>query len=150
MHTRIYVASRASLPARAEMWRRLRAEGVPIISSWIDEDGPGETEDFGLLWERIEDEIAQSQALVLYAETEDFPLKGALIEVGMALRGRIPIHVAMPGVVLEERSMRPLESWAAHPLVTIHQDLSSAMEAALSPWKPFPKRPAPTSSIPAP
>ena len=42
----IYVASRVS---RAEMWRGYRDEGgVPIVSTWIDEAGDGETDDFGL------------------------------------------------------------------------------------------------------
>lgn len=42
----IYVASRASIPERGAMWRRFRAQGVPITSSWIDEDGEGQTADF--------------------------------------------------------------------------------------------------------
>lgn len=127
----LYVASRASLPARGEMWRRFRSEGVPIVSTWIDEDGPDETADFGDLWERIAAEISGSQALVLYVEEGDFPLKGALIEVGMALAQGIPVHVAAPGVILDERSMRPLGSWAAHPRVTIHQKVETAIMAAL-------------------
>lgn len=56
----IYVASRASIPERGAMWRHYRSRGVPIISSWIDEDGEGETSDFTLLWMRIESEIAES------------------------------------------------------------------------------------------
>lgn len=65
----IYVASRVH---RAPMWQKLRTGGFSITSTWIDEAGEGETEDFGELWERISDK------LVLYAETDDFPLKGAL------------------------------------------------------------------------
>lgn len=51
----IYVASRASIPARSQMWRDFRASGHRI------------------------------SAVILYAETGDFPLKGALIECGIAL-----------------------------------------------------------------
>jgi hypothetical protein len=56
----IYVASRASLPERGEMWRKFRSDGVNITSSWIDEDGAGQTADWRELWERIATEIADS------------------------------------------------------------------------------------------
>lgn len=123
----IYVASRASVPERGQMWRRLRADGVPIISSWIDEDGPGKTADFGELWERIVNEVSASRALVLYVEPTDFPLKGAFVEVGIALGRGIPIIVVAPGVALEPRSLRPLGSWAKHPLVTFAPTIDSAL-----------------------
>ena len=55
----IYVASRASVPARGAMWRRLRSEGWPIVSTWIDEDGEGQTDDFSDLWERIHREVVE-------------------------------------------------------------------------------------------
>jgi hypothetical protein len=113
----IYVASRASIPERSAMWRKFRDEGYPIISSWIDEAGDGETNDFGNLWLRISREISYCDRVVLYAETEDFPLKGALIEVGIALGMRKPVIVCLPNVVLSGGSYRPLGSWVMHPLV---------------------------------
>jgi hypothetical protein len=122
----VYVASRASVPERGAMWRRLRADGWPIVSTWIDEDGEGQTADFGRLWLRICREVTTARALVLYVEPGDFPLKGALIEVGMALGVEIPVVVVAPGVELEPRSMRPLGSWAAHPLVTFAADMPAA------------------------
>lgn len=111
----VYVASRASVPARPTMWKLLRDEGAIIVSSWIDEAGEGETIDFSELWQRIEGEIRAADRLVLYVEPEDFPLKGALVEVGMALSLGKPIWVVAPGVELEMRGMRPLGSWAKHP-----------------------------------
>ena len=60
------------------MWRQLRNSGWRITSSWIDEAGEGETDDFSELWARISREIWRADALVLYAERLDFPLKGAL------------------------------------------------------------------------
>ena len=49
-HRGTYIASRASIRARAARWRHLRdVEGWHIVSSWIDEDGEGETDDFGEL-----------------------------------------------------------------------------------------------------
>lgn len=127
--TWFYVASRASVPERGAMWRALRASGVRITSTWIDEDGEGQTEDFGDLWSRIQDEVARSEALLLYVEPDDFPLKGALIEVGMAMAANTPIGVIAPGVELEERSMRPLGSWASHPRVWFFSTVDDAVTA---------------------
>jgi hypothetical protein len=125
----VYVASRASVPERGRMWRGLRAKGAPIISTWIDEDGEGQSQDLGDLWDRICREVTGAARLILYVEPGDFPLKGAFIEVGMALAAGVPVFVVAPGVDLEPRSLRPLGSWAKHPLVTF----CDTVEAALSP-----------------
>lgn len=133
----IYVASRASIPERAAMWRRLRDEdGFDIISTWIDEAGDGETGDFTELWERISDEVAMADKVVLYAESDDFPLKGAFIEVGMAIGMGKPVIVCLPGLTLEGRSSRPIGSWISHPLVTRIDDLRTALSAELRPLVP--------------
>ena len=127
----IYVASRASIPARAAMWREFRKEGVRINSTWIDEDGPGETDDFSQLWARIVQEIAASRALVLYAEPGDFPLKGALVEVGMALALGKPVIACLPDVQVDYAgSMRPVGSWMAHWLVTRCDNIDLAVQEA--------------------
>ncbi len=124
----IYIASRASLPERSAAWRQLRdADGWKITCTWIDEAGVGESSDLGLLWVRIEAEIASSGYLILYVEPEDFPLKGALIEVGMALAHRLPIRVVAPGVVLDPTSFRPLGSWVRHPLVRFCHTMEEAL-----------------------
>lgn len=124
-----YIASRASLPERSAAWRRLRdVDGWKITSSWIDEAGAGQTVNLGSLWVRIESEIATSERLVLYVEQADFPLKGALIEVGIALAHRIPIRVVAPGVVLDPVSFRPLGSWVRHPLVAFSDSMLEALD----------------------
>lgn len=126
-----YIASRASLPERSAAWRRLRdVDGWKITSSWIDEAGAGETANLGSLWARIESEIGRSELLILYVEPNDFPLKGSLIEVGMALAHKIPIRVVAPGVVLEPISLRPLGSWVRHPLVTFRDTMEEALAGA--------------------
>lgn len=127
--TRIYVASRASVPERAAMWRNLRSQGWPIISTWIDEDGEGATDDFGELWSRIEREVTSATRLIFYAEPDDLPLKGALIEAGMALAAGVPVYAVLPGVNLHPRSWRPVGSWLAHPNVTIAPSLAAALRA---------------------
>jgi hypothetical protein len=120
----IYVASRT---ARAEMWRELRAAGYPIVSPWIDEARPAQTADLADLWEQIARDIQDSKHLVLYAEPADFPLKGALVEVGIALGAEVPVVVCLPGVVLEQGTFRPLGSWVSSPLVTRQDDVELAL-----------------------
>lgn len=120
-----YVASRASLPDRPAMWRSHRREGVNIVSSWIDEVGPGETGDMAELWVRIGREIASADALVLFAQPEDLPLKGALIEVGMALALGKPVRVVAPKI-------ETLGSWERHPLVSRWRLVLNAF------WAPLP------------
>lgn len=122
-----YVASRASIPERSAMWRSLRAEGWPITSTWIDEAGEGETADFAELWDRIVREIAAAGKLVLYAEQEDFPLKGALIEAGIAIGMGKPVVVCLPGVDLNSRTSAPVGSWIAHRAVTRIDQITEAM-----------------------
>jgi len=122
-----YVASRTH---HAPMWRALRDDGWRITSTWIDEAGPGQTADLGELWDRIAREVGESSRLVLYVEPDDFPLKGALIEVGVAIGVRIPIRVVAPRVELEPRSLRPIGSWVRHPFVRMCGSIDEAMEGA--------------------
>lgn len=81
----VYIASKVK---HAPKWRRLRDElsdgHVQIISTWIDEAGPGETTDRGDLALRCIQEASEADILILYAEEGDF-LKGALVECGAAL-----------------------------------------------------------------
>lgn len=124
----IYVASRV---LRAPMWKALRDdEGIPIIASWIDEAGAGETADFGELWLRIRDEIRRSRALVFYAHPDDFPFKGALVEVGIALAMDKPVFVVRNKVAIEGRTMRPFGSWILDRRVKMFEELDDAIYAA--------------------
>lgn len=124
----VYVASRASVSARGRMWRNLRSQGVPITSSWIDEDGEGQTADLSDLWKRITNEIRAADYLILYAEADDFPLKGAFIEAGIALGMGKQVIVCLPNVELDPRSCRPIGSWINHPLVSRCDDLNKAID----------------------
>jgi len=127
----IYVASRSSVPARAAMWRELRGQGAPIISSWIDESGEGQTASFSELWQRIVSEIRSCCGLIVYVEPDDLPLKGAYVEVGMALALGKPVIVVAPGVAFNHdgKRPRPLGSWVAHPRVQFRDDIHSAIAA---------------------
>lgn len=122
----VYCASRASLPARVEMWQNFRASGALLRSSWIDESGPGQTLNLSELWLKIHAEITSSLGLILYVERNDFPLKGALIEVGIALGLGLTIRIVSPGISLDPISFRPLGSWVQHPLVRFSESIESA------------------------
>lgn len=79
----------------------------------------GETKSFAELWTRIENEVYKCRTLVLYVEPGDFPLKGALIEVGMALAFKRPVFISCENVVINGYTSRPLGSWIQHPDVTL-------------------------------
>lgn len=123
----IYVASRASLEERPAMWRALRASGVAISSTWIDAPAAGNSGADRALWSRIDDEIAASSALVFYARPEDFPFRGALVEIGMAIGRGIPVRIVLDGVEVDEASCRPIGSWIHHPLVTLCDTVEDAV-----------------------
>lgn len=129
---KIYVASRVK---HAAMWRVRKENGCPIISSWIHEAGEGQTDDLAELWDRIRQEVLSADRLVLYVGQDDFPPKGALVEVGMALAVRIPVFLVLQSEVkasLEYPSLRPLGSWAKSSGV-IWED---SLDLALSPdWR---------------
>ena len=91
----IYTASKTK---HAWRWRELRRQGVPIISTWIDEAGESESASLSDLWQRCIRESASCEMLLLYAEPGD-ALKGAHAEAGVALSHGIPVHyVGPPGM----------------------------------------------------
>lgn len=77
---KIYAASKTK---HAQMWRQLRLK-YPIISTWIDEAGQGDTTDRSELARRCIAEVVECDFVVLYCE-QDETMKGAFIEVGAAL-----------------------------------------------------------------
>jgi hypothetical protein len=85
----VYMASKI---VHAPKWRALRDAGYRIISTWIDEAGPGESKDLADLWSRCIREASTADLLVAYREPGEV-LKGAFIEIGAALaRGRL-VHL---------------------------------------------------------
>lgn len=84
---RVYVASKA---VHGDRWVKLRQSlreketDVEIVSTWIDEAGEGQTADYGELSQRCFREISAADALWLFCLPDEI-LKGALVEVGMAL-----------------------------------------------------------------
>ena len=87
----------------------LRSNGIPIISSWIDEAEVGQTEDFADLWTRCIDEASHAGALIAYMEDGEV-FKGAFIEIGAALASKVPVYVVCSSSITL--------SFQKHPLVT--------------------------------
>lgn len=78
---KIYIASKTK---HADKWIALRAAGINIISTWIDEAGAGQSPDMVDLRDRCIKESLECDAMVVYSEEGDY-LKGAFIEMGVAL-----------------------------------------------------------------
>ncbi|WP_264045622.1 hypothetical protein [Methylobacterium flocculans] len=113
----IYMASKTS---HAPFWRQLRADGLPIISTWIDEAGKGETACFRDLWRRCVSEAATADYTIVYREPGEV-LKGAFVEAGAALSAFR--HVVAVGC--DEFS------FVNHPGVTRCSSLAEALTFAL-------------------
>jgi hypothetical protein len=96
---RIYIASKTK---HADKWIELRNRGVNIISSWIDEAGPGQTKNMADLCNRCINESIECDAMIVYSEEGDY-LKGAFIEMGVAL-GVPGKPIVLVGPVLPEGS----------------------------------------------
>ncbi len=109
----------ASKTVHAGMWRAMRKRGVPIISTWIDEAEPGQTSDWIDLWSRCFDEPKNAAAVVLYRRPEEV-LKGAWIEVGVALDNGVPVYA----VGANRASIRH------HPLFIACDSLQEAIDHA--------------------
>lgn len=130
-----YIASRASLPERSAAWRKLRdVDGYHIVSSWIDVvEQPlnaDDTKPLHTIWGNITNEVTNAERIVLYAEPDDFPLKGTLVEVGMALAVGIPIYLVLPGVEVDKETFRPIGSWINHKLVKVVGSMDEALSGA--------------------
>lgn len=86
--TGIYIASKT---AHADRWRFLRDEvGQPIISTWIDEAGVGQSSDLNDLWRRCILESSTATVLIIYCEPGE-TLKGAWVELGAALASGVTV-----------------------------------------------------------
>jgi hypothetical protein len=112
----IYIASKTKHGPR---WEKLRSEGVPVVSTWIDEYYPGATSDWADLWRRCTEEAASSAALILYREAGE-ELKGAWLEAGAALAHGVPVFA----VGCEDFNVRH------HAGITLCADLDTAIDLA--------------------
>lgn len=110
----IYVASKVK---HAEMWKTLRASGVPINSTWIHEARDKESPSLPDLWVRCVGEARSAHAVLLYVEPGEV-LKGALVEVGAALAYNVPVFIVG----------EPDGSWVQHPCCYRCDSIENALE----------------------
>jgi nucleoside 2-deoxyribosyltransferase len=110
----VYVASKVK---HAALWRELRASGVRVVSTWIDEAEPNQSLDMADLWGRCVREAGGADALICYLEPGDV-LKGGLVEVGCALASGRPVYVVG----------EPDGSWVHHTLVRRAESVQHAVE----------------------
>lgn len=96
----IYFASKTR---HAQRWVALRATGLEISSTWIDEAGKGQSISWSDLWGRTFSEIKQSKALVFYGEEGEVQ-EGTLVEIGAAIASGIPVFWVGPEVSTVRRS----------------------------------------------
>ena len=86
----VYVASHIRF---IEFWHKLRASGVTISSTWIDDVPDREDKEAILkLWVNCFEEIRQSDMVLVGAENED-RFKGVLVEIGAALVLDKPVYL---------------------------------------------------------
>ena len=113
---RIYMASRVRHAAK---WRALQDLGVNIVSTWIHEDGEGQSPSKANLWIRCVEEAAGADAMIFYVEEGD-PLMGAMVEGGAALASTVPVYVVKPETMY-------VGSWVNHPSAAIYTSIDAAL-----------------------
>jgi len=113
---KVYGASKVK---HAPMWQSLRASGINIISTWIDEAEKGVTLDFADLTNRCFREVAEADVILLYCLPGEI-LKGALMEVGAALALGKPIYC-----VGDCESLSPV--FRHHPLWHTYDSIEAAL-----------------------
>ena len=84
-----YVASKTKY---VELWKDLRDEGLPIISTWIDEAGQEETKCQKESFAKFSTEIQDCSLFILFAMDEDI-MKGSYIELGIAMSHNKPVII---------------------------------------------------------
>jgi nucleoside 2-deoxyribosyltransferase len=121
---RIYFASDLRHGAK---WRKLCAQSTMFIAfaRWLKHDAVGtadndkhEAEHF---WQQDEQDVRDADVLICYAEGDDV-LRGALVEVGMAISNAVPVIVV--------GKHKSYGTWQYHPSVMIATDLDEALVMA--------------------
>lgn len=112
----IYMASKVR---HAVTWKMLRSAGLPIVSTWIDEAGPGESKSLRDLWRRCIAEASSAEVVIVYRLTDE-ELKGAWVEVGAAVAVGVPVYA----VGIQQFTVANAEG------ITQFETLDHAIEAA--------------------
>lgn len=127
----IYMASRASVPARPQHWEALREGGLNVISTWHRPENLQPGIDMRTLWDHIEQEVSACDVLILYVDPNDLPLKGAYVEAGMALAWKKRVIVVYKGRLGQSQDgdilRQHLGSWLTHRNVMVCESIQTAL-----------------------
>ncbi len=126
---KVYIASKLHY---APMFQKLRdewrAEGIDLHARWHDQaalEHANHTltpEDFHIFWLVDEEDVKQSDAVILYGESND-KLRGALVEAGMAVgAGILTILVG---------ECPDFGTWQYHPIVARANSFDHAKDMLL-------------------
>jgi len=113
---KIYVASKVRHAAK---WLKMRTNGLPISSTWIDEAGEGASPSLESLAIRCIEEARDADAVLFYTSKDDDAQKGSLLEVGAALGALRPILIVGDGLGLGK-------TFSYHPLVEQNREIDEA------------------------
>lgn len=133
----IYIASKTK---HAPKWRELRdklkeqyGDDVRIISTWIDEAGPGETTDKKDLALRCLQETRLCDVLICYTEEGEY-LKGAFIEIGAALAYQNQV-IAVGPVLPDTSTFIALDYWLTAPSIEYAIDVAITARQIADHWR---------------
>jgi|GEM_PF-3585969 len=123
---RVYIASKA---LHGPKWVQLRDAGLPIISTWIDESGVGETINWPGLWSRCISEASDCTHLIAYRELGEI-LKGAWAEVGAALAHGRKVILCGDFTEFSIKHHPNVTIWASSDIRTALRAITEASHAA--------------------
>lgn len=121
----LYVASKMDHRGLfKDLRRKWRAQGVQIVSSWIDA-GPNHDRltplAYAGAWIDNYREITAAKAVLCYGEARDGPLRGALVEAGIAMGQHKPVVIVGP------IDFTSWGTWQYHPLVHFCINLEASL-----------------------
>ena len=117
--TIFYVASKV---IHADKWIKLREEGWPINSSWIDFGSANTITDWSTHWDKCISEASSADFCLAYCE-EGEVLKGALCEIGAALASKKRVLFVGNYPYIMEKRYNVMD----HPLITKFHTLDEAL-----------------------
>lgn len=114
MQPKVYIASKLKYAERFKQLRIHWAQSIDLHARWFDQaaielEGEVDPTDFHIFWLVDEEDVRNSDAVIVYAEEND-KLRGALVEAGIA--------IALGKLVIVVGDSPDFGTWQHHPTVT--------------------------------